>query len=89
MILSFIFSNHFFVYLGFLIMQFSCSQANDDITHGINDLMIFYKTKSFKSVNILSISMSAVYRRLYLIYDQNRFFTDFFLYSLNYYYYFF
>ena len=33
--------------------------------------------------------MSAVYRRLYLIDDQNRFFTDFFLYSLNYYYYFF
>lgn len=40
--------------------------------------MIFYKTKSFKSVNILSISMSAVYRRLYLTDDQNRFFTDFF-----------
>lgn len=72
MILPFIFRNHFFVYLGFLIIHFQCSQTNVDITHGINNLTIYYKTEPFKNINILPISMSAVYRRVYFVDDRSQ-----------------
>lgn len=73
MILPFIFRNHFLVYLGFLIIHFQCSQTNVDITHGISNFTIYYKTKAFKNITILPISMSAVYRRVYFVGDHGRF----------------